>query len=176
MRALLAAAALVALPLAASAAGDRPVLVAVEWEYRDFGAAAAIHEVAGRPRLWQTRSVERMEDVPAGPRIEGSAFRLAPGRWKRFVVVIRNETAETLYFYAEPHTVDPPGQATNFGIRCLCIDHAFNVWPGQVWYRVVEIRLPEDFEGEKLTVRHALVGIDAARAETFMRTPTEPAP
>jgi len=164
---------LLALPLACAAAAA-PVEVNIRWQYRDFGAMVEIYEVEGNRHLWETRSVAGMDEVPAGERIEGSSFTMEPGRRKRFLLVIRNESAATLYFFAAPHVVDPPEYALGFGIRCLCIDHAFDVGPGEVWYRVVQLRLSPDFDGDRLTVTHTIVGIDARRAELFTGPPVEP--
>ncbi len=171
-RALVLAAVLFILPLSAAAAD--PVTIDIRWEYRSFGAAVEIYEAEGRPRLWETMSVKTPEDAPVAGRIEGSSFTLAPGRKKRFVLVVRNETAAPLYFFAAPHVVDPVEHSLGFKFKCLCINHAFSVGPGEVWYRVVEFRLSNDFVGRELTVTHSIIGIDKKRAESFSKQPSLP--
>lgn len=164
MRVLVIVACLVsALPALAA----EPVKIGIHWEYRNFGEAVEIFEVEGRPRLWETKSVETLKDAPVANRIEGSSFTLVPGRRKRFVLIVRNDTSEALYFFAAPHVVDPVEHAIGFKFKCLCVNHAFTAGPGEVWYRVVEFRLSGDFVGDAMTVTHSIIGIDAKRAEAF---------
>ncbi len=163
-----------ALPLSASAATAPAVEVGIEWEYHNFGATVEIFEINGRPRLWETRSVKTIEDAPVAGEIEGAAITLEPGQKKRFALLVRNDSAEPLYFFAAPHVVEPVEHALGFKFKCLCIDHAFSVGPGEVWYRVVEFRLSKDFVGRALTVTHSIIGIDKMRAELFSKRPTLP--
>lgn len=173
MRAFLLAA-LLALPVEATAATAPAVKVSVSWEYLGFGAAVEIFEVRGRPRLWETRSVKAIEDAPVAGGIEAAAITLAPGGKKRFALVVRNDSAEPLYFFAAPHAVDPVEHSLGFKFKCLCINHAFSVGAGEIWYRVVELRLSKDFVGNELTVTLSIIGIDRARAELFSKRPTLP--
>jgi hypothetical protein len=173
MRALLLAV-LLALPFSASAAMAPAVKVGIDWEYRNFSATVEIFEVKGRPRLWETRSVKEMKDAPVAGEIEGAAITLEPGRKKRFALLIRNDSSEPLYFFAAPHVVHPVEHSLGFRFKCLCINHAFSVGPGEIWYRVVEFRLSKDFVGRELTVTHSIIGIDRERAELFSKAPTLP--
>lgn len=151
------------------AAAGSPVQVDIRWDYRGFGAAVEIYEAEGRPRLWETKSVKTLKDAPVANRIGGSLFTLAPGRKKRFVLIVRNGTAAALHFFAAPHVVDPVEHALGFKFKCLCINHAFTAGPGEVWYRVVEFRLSSDFVGDAMTITHSIIGIDAKRAEAFSK-------
>lgn len=160
---------LLALPLTAAGAADSAVKVDIRWEYRGFGATVEIYEVAGRPRLWKTQSVPGMKDAPLAGPIEGASFALQPGRNKRFALVIRNDSAEQLNFFAATHAVDPVEHSLGFKFKCLCINHAFSVGPGEVWYRIVELRLSEHIVGREMTVTHSIIGIDKARAEAFSK-------
>jgi len=159
----------ITLPL--SAAASPPVRVDIRWEYLNFGAAVDIFEIEGRQQLWKTESVKEMKDTPVAGPIEGASFTLAPGGKKRFALVVRNETAEPLYFFAAPHVVDPVEHSLGFKFKCLCIDHAYTVGPGEIWYRIVEFRLSQDHVGDALTVTHSVIGIDKTRAESFALKP-----
>ena len=168
--------AFLALSVSASAAAAPPVKVSIDWEYRNFGATVDIFEVRGRQRLWKTESVKEMKDAPVAGRIEESGFTLEPGKRKRFALVVRNDSAEPLYFFAAPHVVNPVEHSLGFKFKCLCINHAFTVGPGEIWYRVVEFLLSKDFVGDELTVTHSIIGIDRERAEAFSRRPALPDP
>jgi len=163
-----------AAPLSAAAAAASSVKVDIRWEYLNFGATVEIFEVEGRQRLWKTESVKEMKDAPVAGEIEGASFALQPGRKKRFALVVRNESAEPLYFFAAPHAVDPVEHSLGFRFKCLCINHAFTVGPGEVWYRIVEFRLSRGFVGRQLSVTHSIIGIDRERAEAFSKDPTLP--
>jgi len=156
------------------AAAAEAVAVDIRWEYRNFAAAVELYEAEGRPRLWETKSVKTLADAPVVGLIDDSSFALAPGRRKRFVLVVRNETAAPLHFFAAPHVVDPVEHSLGFKFKCLCINHAFTVGPGEVWYRVVELRLSRGHVGDALTVTHSIIGIDGERAAAFSKPPGPP--
>lgn len=158
-----------ALPLPALAAS--PVTVDIRWEYLKFGANVELFEIDGRQRLWETKSVKGIAEAPLAAPIAGSAITLNAGRKKRFALVVRNETAEPLYFFAAPHVINPAEHSLGFKFKCLCINHAFAVGPGEVWYRIVEFWLSKDFVGNELTVTHSIIGIDKPRAEAFSLKP-----
>lgn len=162
-------AAFLLLPLPALA--DAPVTVDIRWEYHTFGAEIELYEVEGRPRLWETKSVKGLADAPVAAPIEGSSITLNAGRKKRFALVIRNETTEPLYFFAAPHVINPVEHSLGFKFKCLCINHAFAIGPGEVWYRIVEFWLSKNFEGDRLTVTHSIINIGKARAEAFALKP-----
>lgn len=152
------------LPLAAAAG---PVKVNIAWEYKDFPAEIEIHELKGKPRLWETASVKALDPLQIGGVMENSGFVMEPGQNRRFALVSKNKTDKPLFFFAAPHVVHPAEHSLGFKFKCLCINHAFRVEPGETWYRIVELKLSKDFIGSELTVTHTIIGIDQARAEDF---------
>jgi hypothetical protein len=60
-----------------------------------------------------------------------------------------------------------------FKFKCLCVNHAFTVPKGEVWYRVVEIRLAPDFLGDSLSLTHNLIGITKDRVSEFQKSAKE---
>lgn len=152
------------LPVQAAAS---PVTVDIRWEYRNFPARVELFELDGHRQLWETKSVKSVAEAPLGVPIAGSALSMQPGQRKRFVLAIRNESAEPLYFFASPHVVSPVEHSLGFKFRCLCINHAFSIGAGEVWYRVVEFNLSRGYVGERLTITHTIIGIDRERAEAF---------
>lgn len=160
--------------LPTSAAAARPVKVNIDWEYKNFSSTVEVFDVKGRPRLWETRSVKEIKDAPLADRVEGASFTLEPGQRKRFAIVVRNESDEPLFFFASPHAVHPVEHSLGFKFKCLCINHAFTVGPGESWYRIVEFRLSRNFTGRELTVTHSIIGIDGEWAESFLKKPALP--
>ncbi len=161
-------AALLALALPCAALAD-PVTVTVAWDYRNFAEPVELFEPGDDARLWSMRSVAKLDDAPVAGPMAGSSFALEPGGRKRFVLVVRNPTGAPLYFFAAPHAIDPVEDALGFKFKCLCVDHAYAVGPGEIWYRVVEFRLDPAFAGHALTATHSIIGIDRARAEAFSK-------
>lgn len=159
------------LAITASAAwADAPaVKVNIQWEYKKFSDTVAIYEVKGAPRLWETRSVPSLKAAPVGELIEGSVFSIQPGQKKRFALVVKNTSDKPIYFFAAPHVVHPVEHSLGFKFKCLCINHAYTINPKETWYRIVEFRLANEFEGDALSVLHSIIGIDQKRADSFSK-------
>lgn len=159
---------LVGLPTEAATAPG-PVTVRLVWERRGFPAEMHVHEVARERRvdLWETRSVKDLGEAPVGAPIQEGRLRLRPGEVRRVALVVRNTGTSPLYFFAAPHDVQPPEHTLGFKVKCLCINHAFAVPPGESWYRIVEIRLSRHLVAEALDIRHVLIGISAERMKPF---------
>jgi hypothetical protein len=152
------------IPAAAAAA---PVKVNIAWDYKDVPARVEIHELKGKPRLWETASVKALDPAQIGEAMQDSGFVMEPGQNKRFALVVNNKSGKPAFFFAAPHVVHPAEHSLGFKFKCLCINHAFRVEAGESWYRIVELRLSRDFVGSELTVTHTIIGIDQARAEDF---------
>jgi len=152
-------------PLVGAAA--EPVRINIAWEYVDFTQPMKLYEVKGRPRLWQMESVKSLADAPVGAPITESSFLIEPGEEKRFVLVLHNDSDETKYFFAAPHTAAPSAYALGFMFKCLCINKAYTVGPRETWYRVVKFKLFDGFVGKELTLTHGVIGIDEERARAF---------
>src|SRR5881409_755756 len=60
-------------------------------------------------------------------------------------------------------------QALGLKLKCLCINQAFEVGPGEAWYRVIEVQVSKNFRGEGFEIKHAVVGIDKKRKREFER-------
>ena len=160
------AAALLALS-ASLAEPANSVKVTLAWEHKDFAETVEVHELKGQPRLWETKNVKSPAQAPIGDKIGNSSFVLEPGQAKRLALVVKNGSAGPLFFFAAPHAVHPAEHSLGFRFKCLCINHAFSVGPGETWYRIVEFRLSKEFVGRELTVTHTIIGIDKARADAF---------
>jgi len=165
MKRLLVALLLAALACPAEAAPATKVNIA--WRYKDFVAPVMLYEVKGQPPLWHTASVTNLAAIPIGDPIASSSFQLVPGQRKRFALVVQNISDQPLYFFAAPHTAHPEEEALGFKFKCLCVNHAYTIGPKEIWYRIVEFRLSQDFIGEELTITHTLIGIDKKRAASF---------
>ena len=128
-----------------------------------------IYEVAERqkPRMWETHTFKSLKDAPVGSVIDGASVTVPRGGKKKFILVAENKTEQPIYFFAAPHGVEPVENALGFKFKCLCINHAYEIGPGEVWYRVVLLKVSPDFYGESLTLTHNLVGIDLKRFSKF---------
>ena len=165
--ALLALLALLAFPLRAEAA--IPLDVQISWEYHELPGTMEIYEIrpGTRPKLWETAAVADLGGAPVGPKIKDSKLTSTAGSIERFVLVLKNTTDKTLYFFAAPHQVTPAHHSLGFKFKCLCINHAYTVAPGETWYRVVELRLDKNIEADSLDIKHMLIGIDSQRYKEF---------
>ena len=153
--------------LALTAHAAASTKVSINWEYKDSAAKIESYEAKDRPRLWETRSVKSMSELPVAGKMQEAALTLAPGEKKRFVLVVRNDSDKPLYFFAAPHQALPLEHTLGFKFKCLCVNHAFIVGPKETWYRVVELQMSEGFVGDALAITHAIIGIDGKRAKEF---------
>ncbi len=150
------------------------VKVNVQWLYKNFPGPVTLYEVKGDPSLWETRSVPDIAKAPIGAPLRGASFELTPGEHRRFAMVVQNSTDHPLYFFAAPHRVQPEEAALGFKFKCLCVNRTYAVGPKEIWYRILELRLGQNFMGNELTLTHTLVGIDKKRAAAFSTFSTEP--
>ena len=160
---------LVSLTILASSTAVAKAKVAIVWDYKDMAPDMKIYDYKGTkaPALWKTEIVKEEKDLPIGAEIPASTLELAPGKSKRFVLVYRNKTDKPVHFFAAPHSASPPENSLGFKFKCLCINHAFKVEPKSSWYRIVDFKLSEAFSGEKLEIKHILVGLAGDKAEQF---------
>lgn len=149
------------------------VKVNIQWDYKDINGAINLYEVKSQARLWETKTVKSIDLAPVGDKMP-SSLKLKQGQTKRFALVMKNETDKPISFFASPHIVHPAEHSLGFKFKCLCINHAFNVAPHEIWYRIVEFRLDKEFVGNELTVTHSIIGIDQKRASSFSKEPQQP--
>jgi hypothetical protein len=153
----------------ARAAGSA-VDVQIAWDLKDLpGATMTIHETDPKHpvKLWQMGSGSDPSKLPFGPEIGDSKIQVQRGGHKRFVLVLTNSGDKPLYFFAAPHQVTPPELALGFKFKCLCINHAFKVGPKETWYRVVELRISDGYEGKGMQLKHTVIGITEDRMKHF---------
>jgi hypothetical protein len=145
------------------------VKVNITWDNKGLSPTMKLYEPpAQRPfELWQTGNAKTLSEMPISTEIEGAVLYLKPNSKKLFVLVMRNDSAEPVYFFAAPHQVSPAEYSLGFKFKCLCINHAFQIPPGEYWYRVVELRMGENFVGDSIDIKHALVGITKDRMTEF---------
>ncbi|TGN10434.1 LIC11469 family lipoprotein adhesin Lsa20 [Leptospira ilyithenensis] len=145
------------------------VEIEIGWQYTQIPLKMEIREPSGSQSLalWTTGSVAFGKNAPFSTPIPDSKILLKPGAKKQFLLVMKNETKEPVYFFAAPHQAHPVEHSFGFKFKCLCVNHAFTVPPGEFWYRVVEIRLSPEFLGDKLTLTHNVIGITKERMLDF---------
>ncbi|WP_411823344.1 LIC11469 family lipoprotein adhesin Lsa20 [Leptospira sp. 'Mane'] len=145
------------------------VEIEIGWLYTQLPLKMEIREPSGSQSLalWTTGSVPFGKSAPFSTIIVDSKILLKPGAKKQFLLVMKNDTDSTVYFFAAPHQAHPVEHSFGFKFKCLCVNHAFTVPPGEFWYRVVEIRLSPEFLGDKLTLTHNVIGITKERMLDF---------
>lgn len=150
---------------------NRQIRVEILWEKKRFPFEMELFEGASqRPvELWATGTVKDLSEAPVSSPISGNDLYLKPGSKKKFVLVVRNRSDRDFYFFAAPHSMEPAESALGFKFKCLCINHAFYVPPGEIWYRVVELRTGGEALGKELKIAHTLVGMDEERIQIYQK-------
>jgi len=144
------------------------VQVDITWEYNNLSTPMELYELKGRQYLWKTESVNSMALAPVGQKIVNSTFVIEQGKVRRFALVMKNTTDKPIYFFAAPHSAKPAEHSLGFKFKCLCINHAYTINPGQVWYRVVELRISKGLTTKKLAISHMLSGLNEKQAQPFL--------
>ncbi len=145
------------------------VPVRIEWIYKGLPGKMEIYELAAqRPvPLWDTNTAADLASAPISSPIQNSKLVLSAGETRKFALVYKNETKEKLYFFAAPHSVNPAEFGFGFKFKCLCVNHLFQVEPGSIWYRIVEIRTMPSWASEEFSITHTLVRVDPAQAKEW---------
>lgn len=147
----------------------------IKWSYQKVDGVMKIYEpTAARPlTLWEMGNGKALADLPVSKEIASSRVQIPIGGKKQFVLVMKNDSAKTTYFFAAPHHMDPPEFSLGFKFKCLCVNHVFKIPPGEFWYRVVELHLDENYGGgEAITITHNLIGVAADRMQEEDSKPT----
>ena len=141
------------------------VKIKIAWEYNEFPLRIKLYEPASQRnfRYWETGIVNDEKKLPVSSPIDNETLYIKRGGKKLFVLVVHNNGSEARQFFAAPHSVDPPELSFGFKFKCLCVNHAFRIQPGEFWYRVVELRISEKFKGNEIEIRHNIIGITEAR-------------
>lgn len=152
------------------------VAIELQWIFKNLppGMKVEHYEVsAQRPvGLWETGSHADLKKIPVSIPVpgDGKTIIMNPGSKKLFVLVVRNPTSQTLHFFASPHRTDPDEASLGFKFKCLCVNHAFTIPPGEIWYRIVELKLAPNFLGDQLLVTHSIIGLTDDRVSGFQGT------
>ncbi len=145
--------------------GASKASIHLAWDYKQVPATMKIYELNPQKavKLWDTGNASQLNQTPITTEIPNSTLSITPGEAKMFVLVLKNDTKQTLHFFAAPHSVNPPELSLGFKFKCLCIDHVYEVPAGQYWYRVVELRTAPNYEGNNVTITHNLIQVDPKR-------------
>src|SRR5438309_716302 len=147
------------------------VQVKLSWEYTGLSPGMRVYEPreGAVTEVWETGSVKQEKDLPVSREVANSIVTVPRGSHKILVLVYENKTAQSVYFFAAPHTVAPLESSLGLKLKCLCINQAFEVGPGEAWYRGIEVQVSKNFRGEGFEIKHAVVGIDKKRKREFER-------
>src|SRR2546422_10520907 len=145
------------------------VQIKLSWEYTGLSPGMRVYEPREGAvlKVWETGSVKQEKDLPVSREVANSNVSVARGGHKILVLVYENKTAQPVYFFAVPHNVSPPESALGLKIKCLCINQAFEVGSGDLWYRIIEVQASKNFIGEGFEIKHTIVGIDKERKRKF---------
>lgn len=150
--------------------------VTISWKYQNFPTELTIHEIrpGKKAELWQTGSGRDTTNTPVGEEIKGGVFAIQPGKEKNFVLAARNSTGRPIYFFAAPHHLEPAHAGLGFQFKCLCVNHLFEIKPGEIWYRVVRLRITRENRAASIDISHDIVGVDKKGREGYLIDAAEP--
>lgn len=144
--------------------------VTITWKYQNFPSQVTIHELrpGKKAELWQTGAARDITTTPVGEEISSGVFALQPGKEKNFVLAAVNRTAKPIYFFAAPHHLIPANAGLGFQFKCLCVNHLFEIKPGEIWYRVVRLRITRENRTSAIEISHDIVGVNKKGREGYL--------
>jgi hypothetical protein len=159
---------LLAVPAIAAPERRPPAELKISWDYGGVPEGMKLYELkAGDWAVWTTSVAAPGDETPLLREIPDATVRLMPGERRRVALYYRNATDRPVRFFAAPHSVSPARSALGFKFLCLCTNRVYTVAPGEIWYRVVELRLARDFAGKRLEIVHQLLAADEESAAEF---------
>lgn len=104
--------------------------------------------------------------APAGKKWAKNSFELSPGKYRSFVLLMKNDSDKDRYFFAVPHLVKPGSAALGHHFECLCNHSVFKVPRGHSWYRIVRLQLSKHFSAASIELTHSIVEVSEAEVQT----------
>lgn len=137
--------------------------VQLAFRYRAMPAKISVYGLkpGANADVWDMGVSSSVADLPIGAVIPNGTIQLKGGQHKTMVLVLHNDGAAPLDFFAAPHHVEPPEGALGLQFWCLCNGNAYHVPAHSYWYRVVRVGLGEQFKGSSLTLTHLLMATKA---------------
>jgi hypothetical protein len=86
-------------------------------------------------------------------------FQIGANQRRALALVLTNNTAKPLYFYANFHIYSPGEDSYGVKIVCLCNHHLYAVPPGATWSRIVSTRTTYAFRGREIKIKHDILGM-----------------
>lgn len=158
--------------IAASSAFAKPrsTEVSITFDTRDFSFPVRLYRVKRgfEDAVARTRVVKSLADAPLNGELR-SPLPVPPDTEVPFALVLKNDSTDTLYFFAVPHVASPPEASAGIYFECLCNHRIFAVPPGMTWYRIVRLQSDKLFGAKKLELKHSMVRVKEQEALTVYR-------
>lgn len=145
------------------------VTARLRWTYHGMEPGMKVYEPAPDKDLplWKTATVRDATKLPVAGEIQDGDVAVRRGSERTVVLVYKNTGTKKIYFFAAPHAARPVRAALGFEFKCLCINHTYEVEPGEYWYRVVRLDLDKNFEGGELILTHDLATVNSERGKKY---------
>jgi hypothetical protein len=141
---------------------ENKVKVTFQWTNKKFDLNMVLHEVPIEKALDARETIKQKLSDPApswlGRPISNSMI-LNKGQIKPFAMVIENPSDKSVYFFANPHVIEPQDNSFGFELYCLCVGTIHHIPPKSRWIRVGSVNVFKQVLVNKVVIDHALIGI-----------------
>lgn len=148
----------------ASAAGPKLTEYKLEWDYEGlpFEVRTARAPISELRRVAEMGIVDDKIHLPIQGQMPDGKVILNGGESAVVYLFIKNTGKKTIRFSVAPHSTHPGASALGFSFNCLCNGHIYEVPPGKIWYRIMELRNHKsgNSSSEPVTLMHHIFKVD----------------
>jgi hypothetical protein len=94
--------------------------------------------------------------LPVSKKLDDGTFEVGSGEKVVLYLLIKNKGSKPIKFSVAPHSTHPGASALGFVFNCLCNGHVYEVPPGAIWYRIMNLNTTEFLDKEDITLKHTI--------------------
>jgi len=141
---------------------ENKVKVTFQWTNKKFDPPMVLHEVPIEKTLDVRETIKQKLSEPPPSwlgRPISNSFIMNKGQIKPFAMVIENPTDKSVYFFSNPHVIEPQDNSFGFELYCLCVGTIHHIPPKSRWIRVGSVNVFKQVLVKKVVIEHVLLGV-----------------
>lgn len=128
------------------------------WEHSglDFEIRMEMAPLGVKDRLAEHGIVTPETKLPTIRSLPENKIKLGDKETAIIYLYIKNKSKKSVRFSVAPHGTEPAETSLGFHFNCLCNGHVYEVAPGKVWYRIMQLKTSEQLPPEKVQLKHVI--------------------
>lgn len=144
-------------------AGPRvPTEYKLEWDYDGLPFEVRTARAPGGEvsRVSETGVVSDQVKLPILSQMPDGKVKIADGESAIIYLFVKNNGKKKIRFSVAPHSTHPGASALGFSFNCLCNGHIYEVPPGKIWYRIMELKAHGTGSKESVQLMHHIFKVN----------------